>query len=246
MTGPPAPPFAPPPAESDQLSWVKWRTGLILQYGNLTILSIEDLSAGLFPGIDDHIHIAGTGRRDRRDTRSRGGGAKEGKGIMVFSEEQWQEHNSASRVFGIDIQAPDIYPILKYPEVRMRYKKINASGRGQSRRGQGSTSEEPESSGSSVDIRVHVPASTGKEGSCESHVTNRMVSIDQIDFEFEKLRNRLDICRSNNTLAAKGGGVGSELQAERTDMVNSGRVSPSLRGRSHGGGGIPPVRSWDR
>lgn len=38
-----------PPTDLDQLNWIKWRTGMILQYGNLTILTIEELDGGLFP-----------------------------------------------------------------------------------------------------------------------------------------------------------------------------------------------------
>ena len=36
-------------ADMGQLSWVKWRQGLILQYGNLTLMTIEELKHGLFP-----------------------------------------------------------------------------------------------------------------------------------------------------------------------------------------------------
>ena len=32
-----------------QLSWVKWRQGLILQYGNLNLMTIEELQNSLFP-----------------------------------------------------------------------------------------------------------------------------------------------------------------------------------------------------
>lgn len=32
-----------------QLSWVKWRQGLILQYGNLNLMTIQELKDSLFP-----------------------------------------------------------------------------------------------------------------------------------------------------------------------------------------------------
>ena len=38
-----------PPTDLDQLNWIKWRTGMILQYGNLTLLTIKELDGGLFP-----------------------------------------------------------------------------------------------------------------------------------------------------------------------------------------------------
>ncbi len=224
---------------------------MILQYGNLTILSIQDLSDGMFP--DDHPDHTHRGSPRDRSSRARGGGAtREGggaKGIMVFAEEQWQEHNSASRVFGIDIQAPDIYPILKFPEVRMRYKKVNPGGGRQSRRGQRSTGEGSASSGgSNVEIHVHEPVlpTADKEGSCDNHLTNRMVSIDQIDTEFEKLKNRLDINRSGSSSILGKGGVGGGVPDQPWDTTSSsGRSSPALRGRGCGaGGGNHHVRNW--
>ncbi len=44
-------PSLPPSLSSDasQLNWVKWRHGVILQYGNLTLMTIEELRNGLFP-----------------------------------------------------------------------------------------------------------------------------------------------------------------------------------------------------
>ena len=38
------------PSDAGQLSWIKWRQGLILQYGNLTLLQIEELNGGLYTG----------------------------------------------------------------------------------------------------------------------------------------------------------------------------------------------------
>ena len=36
------------PLDAAQLSWVKWRQGLMLQYGNITLMLIEELKGGLF------------------------------------------------------------------------------------------------------------------------------------------------------------------------------------------------------
>jgi hypothetical protein len=137
---------------------VKWRTGLILQYGNLTLLSIEEMLEGMFPADE--------------------------KGIMVFAEEQWQEYSGTSKIFGIEITTPDLYPVLKFPEARKKYKRVN--------RGQGQqASHDPSTRGKRedyVDICVEEPRTV----SHDLNVTNRMVSIDQIDSEFEKLKIRLD------------------------------------------------------
>ena len=186
---------------------------MILQYGNLTILSIEELSGGMFP----------------KCTR------KKTKGIMVFSEEQWQQHNSSSRIFGINIEVPDIYPILKFPEAVRRYRRVNP------KRGRSRLSEE----NLSVNLpqaKVDVPVNT----SCDRHVTNRMVSIDQIDSEFEKLRNRLNMSR-NNTAAvlSASGGSGHGMGVVRETL--NGRISPVPPGiGGGGGGGIQRTRSFNK
>ena len=83
-------------ADTDQLTWVKWRTGMILQYGNLTILSVEELNGGIFPK------------------------AKSCDGIKIYGEEKWRVHHSEYNIFGINIEVPDIYPILKYPEEKVK------------------------------------------------------------------------------------------------------------------------------
>lgn len=184
---------------------------MILQYGNLTILSIEELNE-MFPTTSQN----------------------EEKGIRVFAEEQWQEHNSSSRIFGIDIQAPDLYPILKFPEARKKYRKVNTLGRGKSSGNKSSESAHR----NRVDIFVEEPDGTGVKV-LDNHVANRMVSIDQIDSEFEKLKIRLDISRSNSSCVHVSG----------VDGVPNGRVSPGLArkgGGGGGGGGIRPVRSSDK
>lgn len=186
--------------DSDQLTWVKWRAGMILQYGNLNILTIEELGSSIFPI------------------------SSERKGIKVFAEEQWQEHNGLS-VFGIDIRTPDVYPILKFPEAKKKYRRVN------SRQRNGPQSE--------VDNTVHKPERESRDG----HMTNRMVSIDQIDSEFEKLRIRLDISRSS------GGSMQGAWSG--TDMVwegpKGGRMSPGLaRRKGSNPGGLRQGKSYDR
>ena len=171
--------------DNDQFSWVKWRTGVILQYGNLSILSIEELTEGMFPKAKD-------------------------KPIMVFAEEQWQKHDSASKIFGINIETSDLYPLLKFPEARKKYKRVR-SGIGK-----------PPRARNKPDIFVDEDE---KEGVGPlGKVPNRMVSIDQIDSEFEKLRIRLDMSRAT--------GQGEGQMGVVNEMPN-GRVSPGpMRGRN--------------
>jgi hypothetical protein len=81
---------------------------MILQYGNLTILSVEELNGGMFPK------------------------AQSCDGVKIYGEEKWRVHHSEFSIFGINIEVPDIYPILKYPEARRKkarrstgYVKVN-------------------------------------------------------------------------------------------------------------------------
>ena len=72
---------------------------MILQYGNLTLLSVEELNGGMFPKVQHH------------------------EGVKIFGEDKWKLHHSDAKIFGINIEVPDIYPILKYPEARRRRKR---------------------------------------------------------------------------------------------------------------------------
>ena len=80
---------------------------MILQYGNLTILSVEELNGGMFPK------------------------AQCCEGVKIYGEDRWKAHHSDISIFGINIEVPDIYPILKYPEARRKarraagYVKVN-------------------------------------------------------------------------------------------------------------------------
>ena len=81
---------------------------MILQYGNLTILSVEELNGGMFPK------------------------AQSCDGVKIYGEKKWRVHHSELSIFGINISVPDIYPILKYPEARRKkarrstgYVKVN-------------------------------------------------------------------------------------------------------------------------
>lgn len=81
---------------------------MILQYGNLTILSVEELNGGMFPK------------------------AQSCDAVKIYGEEKWKVHHSELSIFGINIEVPDIYPILKYPEARRKkarrsvgYVKVN-------------------------------------------------------------------------------------------------------------------------
>ena len=134
---------------------------------------------------------------------------QEQRGIMVFAEEQWQEHHATSRIFGINISTPDLYPVLKYPEARKKYKRVNQSP------GPAKQGSHDHNGQSSVEICVEEP----QVASCDSHVTNRMVSIDQIDSEFEKLKRIRSSCIQPEWQgAASGVGVVNEAL--------NGRLSP--------------------
>ena len=71
---------------------------MILQYGNLTILSVEELNGGIFPKAQSYDEV------------------------KIYGEDKWKVHHSDLSIFGISIEVPDIYPILKYPEARVKTK----------------------------------------------------------------------------------------------------------------------------
>lgn len=72
---------------------------MILQYGNLTLLSVEELNGGMFPKAQPH------------------------NGVKIYGEGKWKLHHSECEIFGINIEVPDIYPILKYPEARRKARR---------------------------------------------------------------------------------------------------------------------------
>ncbi len=53
---------------------------MILQYGNLKLLSVSELDEGLFPGLRDL------------------------QGIRIYSEDKWKQHKSDVEIFGINIE----------------------------------------------------------------------------------------------------------------------------------------------
>lgn len=66
-------------SERKQLKWVKWRTGMVLLFGNIILLSIEELRGRLFRG--------------------------PGKKMRIYKEgDRWEEHEmELSNVYGVDI-----------------------------------------------------------------------------------------------------------------------------------------------
>ena len=176
--------------EHDQLSWVKWRTGLILQYGNLSLLTVYELDQrGIF-------------RYDKTGTGS------SADNIHILRENRWTK-NDRERVYGVSIEAHDIYPILKYPEIRRRYRKI---GRGKT----GTVRVNEQNQNHSLDRQVDV-LENGElpAGSVGGRAGN--LKMEQIDLEFAKLlKVRQDVGRPVSGSSLDGG---------------SGRISPSPLGR---------------
>ena len=73
------------PSERRQLKWIKWRTGMVLLFGNIILLSIEELRGRLFRG--------------------------PGKRMKIYKEgDRWEEHEmSMSNVYGVDISVSSIH-----------------------------------------------------------------------------------------------------------------------------------------
>ncbi len=177
---------------------------MILQYGNLTLLSIEELNGGMFTE------------------------TQEDKGIVVFADEQWQHHSSTSKIFGVKILSHDIYPILKFPEAMKKYKRINPGYGPRASRGRAGRAGSGSNSLPRTTVDIFVASEEGAQSGEKVSTSNKVVSIDQIDLEFEKLRNRRgdggrgsSSTSSNASQAEGGGGMGVV-----SDNGN-GRVSPS-------------------
>ena len=66
--------------ETKLLKWTKWRTGMVLKFGNLTLLSLEELSGRLFNG-------------------------KGSKMKIMMESNRWDEHSLDITVYGINIEA---------------------------------------------------------------------------------------------------------------------------------------------
>ena len=65
--------------ETKLLKWTKWRTGMILKFGNLTLLSLEEFSGRLFDG---------AGRKMK----------------IMFEGGRWDEHSLNITVYGVNIE----------------------------------------------------------------------------------------------------------------------------------------------
>lgn len=179
---------------------MKWRTGLILQYGNLSLLSVCEL---------DHRGIFKYDKDKKRSSSAT-------ENIYILREGQWKK-NDRERVYGVNIETYDIYPILKYPEVKRRYQKVGLRSRGgASYRDHASSMSIPK-----VDVMVNGESPQASISSDRRRMGN--LKMDQIDSEFEKLLKM----RQDNSGRA---GSGSSLDS------SSGRVSPNPLASRHNTG----------
>ncbi|XP_019849257.1 PREDICTED: leucine-rich repeat serine/threonine-protein kinase 1-like [Amphimedon queenslandica] len=86
------------------LKWTKWRTGMILRFGNVTLLSMEELSGKLFTGNGTKMAIMKDGGR-------------------------WEEHPLDTTVYGVNVEVPDVFPLLRYAELNPnRIRIVQRSG----------------------------------------------------------------------------------------------------------------------
>ncbi len=65
--------------ETKLLKWTKWRTGMVLKFGNLTLLSLEEFSGRLFSGNGSKMKI-------------------------LMEANRWDEHSLDITVYGINIE----------------------------------------------------------------------------------------------------------------------------------------------
>ena len=199
--------------DTDQLTWVKWKTGMILQYGNLTLLSVEELNGGMFPKAQPH------------------------DGVKIYGEERWKLHHSDIKIFGINIEVPDIYPILKYPEARRKskhsqgYIKVNKLAKMDVPTPIPSILE-PEAPHDVLDGSLD-PSSNGYLPLISDSGAKEILTIDDLDEKFEKLR--LKRSKQSKPVGLHAGPTllddqidGDGDMEEIDDVSTDGVIKPSL------------------
>ena len=169
---------------------MKWRTGMILQYGNLKLLYIGELDEGLFPG------------------------ASNLQGIKIFSDDKWRLHKPNVDIFGINIEVPDVYPILKYPEAKSRKKYVRV--RPWVRRPPADVvMNEYESHDSDGELHRDIENESGDLVVSEG--PQRVIQIEQVDDEFERL------CKQRSRLHTSGAALGVDRVRSQGDSIRKAK-----------------------
>ena len=165
---------------------------MILQYGNLKLLYIGELDEGLFPG------------------------ASNLQGIKVFSDDKWRLHRPDVDIFGINIQVPDVYPILKYPEAKSRSKYVRV--RPWTRQPARAVVKEPSDGSHDVDGELHSDTENESGDLVASERVQRVIRMEQVDDEFERL------CKQRSRLHTSGAALGLERVRPQEEIRKSKSV----------------------
>lgn len=206
---------------------------MILQYGNLTLLSVEELDGGMFPKVQDS------------------------DGEKIYGEGKWRLHDSGIKIFGINIEVPDIYPILKYPEAR-RSKSRRSTGyvKVNNREAMNDAPAvppilEPKASLDVVD-GSYDHSSSGYLPRVEERGANRVLKLSELDDMIERLRQKRSHLHqpvglhAGPTLTSIEESVNGEMVDSTgqldDDVVTDGVLKPGLK---RAAGSIRKARSRD-
>lgn len=191
---------------------------MILQYGNLTLLSVEELNGGMFPKAESH------------------------NGIKIYGEGKWKVHHSEFEIFGINIEVPDIYPILKYPEVRRKARRSQGYIKVKEQAMVNIPSPvpqilEPKTSRNTMDGSLN-PSSKGYLPQVNDSRLRDELKMDDLDAMIEKLRmKRAKLhqpigLHAGPTLSSMDdqtvNGTGNEANYEGDDVTTDGVIKPGL------------------
>ena len=166
---------------------------MILQYGNLTLLSVEELNGGMFPKVQHH------------------------EGVKIYGEEKWKLHHSDYKIFGINIEVPDMYPILKYPEARRRKKRQST---GYIKVNEQAMLDVPPPIPDIIETRVPGdnvdgsldPSSSGILPTLHGGLANKVVKLSEVDEVFEQLRQKR--CNLNKPVGLHAGPTLSSIEED--------------------------------
>lgn len=169
-----------------------------MQYGNLNLLTVDELNGGMFPN------------------------ATNLEGIKIYSEGRWKLHDKNIKIFGVSVQVPDVFPILKYPEHQRKRKYIRVKS--------SSPVGKVDNTGNDPRNIGYLPPTHG------NHFVNQQVGLEDINTEFEKLvekREAQGLPTARNTTSIH-------------DNVDSGQTLQVIGAGLKPQGSIRRARSTDR
>ena len=161
-------------------------------------------------------------------------------GVRIFGEAKWKTHNSDYKIFGINIEVPDIYPILKYPEAKRKsrrsagYIKVNEQAM-PNVPPPVPIIHEPKASLDTIDGELVDPSSTGYLPHVNDNQKQNAIKLSDIDDMIERLRKKRSLrhrpvgLHAGPTLTSLDENSDGESSShEADDVVTDGVVKTGL------------------